>query len=115
MAQTGASDDFKFVARHEVLAYPEYDFDLEEHRRSDGSFLLAHLNFRKFTPSILKRVLREWQTFRTVVRGPIYAIRDDGSHDKWVRFITHLGFKPTDLSITCNNGAVRQLFISTVT
>jgi hypothetical protein len=107
---------FEFHSCHEVLWHPEYEFDIDEYRRGDEQFLLAHIYFRKFSPSILKRVLREWHIFRQCVTSPLYVHSGSagGDQDKWERFVSLLGFRPTGINIICNNGATRQLFIHTV-
>lgn len=105
---------FSFHDRHLILDYDEYWFEVDEHRRGDEQFLLAHIWFEKFTPSIWKRVLTEWKTFRSCVSQPVYALCDDGDFQKWKHFVTRLGFKPTGINVICNNGAERQLFIHTV-
>lgn len=107
--------DFKFVERHVILDYDEYWFEVDEYRQGDKQFLLAHIFFERFSPSIYKRVLREWRAFRQCVPAPLYAISNhDGDEKTWVHFVSSLGFKPTGLKVLCNNGAERQLFISTV-
>jgi hypothetical protein len=107
--------EFEFIKRTRVLDYDEYWFDLDEYRSVDGQqIVFAHLGFTKFSPSIFKRVLREWSAFRQCVPAPLYAMRDDGDVNKWTNFVSRLGFKPTGRSIRCNNGALRPLFISTV-
>lgn len=99
---------FSFVTRHRLLSYPEYWFELDEYRRGADQFLLAHLRFAKFSPSIFKRVLAEWRTFRACTYAPIFAIGevDDA---KWKRFITHLGFEPA-MEVVCVNGQQRRMY-----
>lgn len=104
----------EFVDCIEVLDYPEYVCLIDEYRNEDQQFLLCHIGFSEFSLSIFKRLLREWAAFRSVVTAPLYAIRDDGDEDKWVRFVSHLGFSPTGLILPCENGELRELFISVV-
>lgn len=104
----------QFISRTRVLDYDEYVFDLDEYRDGNHQYLTAHIAFEKFSPSILRRVLREWKVFRHCVTAPLYAYRDGGDFDKWFRFVSLLGFRPTGLFITCNNGERRQLFIHSV-
>lgn len=102
-------NEFSFVTRHRVLTYPEYWFELDEYRRGDGSqFLLAHLRFAKFSPSIFKRVKAQWAEFRACTSAPIFAIGevDDA---KWVRFVSHLGFEPA-MDVVCLNGERRRMY-----
>lgn len=107
--------DFKFVQYHTIRDTPDYFFDIEEFKNEEGQqFLLAHLRFNRFSPAVLKRGLHDWRLFRTCVTAPIFAVCDDGDYDKWRRFVSLFDFKPTNIDVPCNNGAVRQLFISTV-
>lgn len=103
---------FEFVACHPVIDCREYCFELEEFRKGSDTFLLAHIYFTYFTPSIFKRVLREWAVFRQTVPGPVYAVCNDGDPHKWERFVSRLGFRPTGIEVDCNNGTRRQLFIA---
>lgn len=114
MEPTGPSPNFEYVAFHEVVEHDEYWFDIDEYRLDGKQFLLTHIAFEKFSPKIYKQVLHEWECFRKCVKAPLYAMCDDGDPDKWERFVSRLGFKPTGINIICNNGAKRQLFISTV-
>jgi hypothetical protein len=106
--------EWSFIGRHRVINHHLYWFDIDEYRLGDQQFLLTHLSFHKFTPSVWKRVLREWKLFREIVTAPLYAVRDDGDVDKWEHFVSRLGFKPTGILLPCNNGQIRQLYISTV-
>jgi hypothetical protein len=101
--------DFEFVKRHDVLTYPEYWFELDEYRRGEDQMILAHIRFVKFTPSIFKRVLREWKTFREVVTCPLFAFGEQ-QDEKWERFVTLLGFKPLHTDVVWE-GKSRRLFL----
>jgi hypothetical protein len=48
-------DGFEYVCTHRALTTDDYWFDLDEYRRGQDTFLLAHLRFDRFTPSIMKR------------------------------------------------------------
>lgn len=106
---------FEFVTRHLVVDHEEYWFEIDEYRRGAEQFLLAHIFFEKFSPSILKRVFNEWKAFRTCVKAPLYAVCDDGDAAKWERFVSRLGFRPMGIEVDCNNGERRPLFISEAT
>ena len=60
----------------------------------------------------MKQLLQDWAVFRTTVDHPLYAYSPVEDR-KWVRFVSHLGFRPTGESILCNNGERRQLYLST--
>jgi hypothetical protein len=93
------------------LDYPEYWFEVDEYRSSNGHVLLAHLRFAQFNKSILVRVLKQWKVFRSICIAPLFAYAEEDA-PKWRGFVALLGFKPTDQFIVCNNGERRRLFIS---
>lgn len=102
-------DGFKFVARHSVLDYPEYHFEIEELRRGSDQMLLAHIRVHKWTKEVFKDILTKWRVFRAHVTAPLFAFAEH-EDDKWERFVRALGFKPlTD--ILCSDGSPRRLFI----
>jgi hypothetical protein len=114
MTVTGPQSWLEF-AHHTVIDCPEYLFDLNEYQNDQGETrLVAHITIHKFTPSIFKRIKREWVIFRQSVTAPLFAWHGPGPFDKWLRFISCLGFRPTGSHITCNNGEVRQIYISEV-
>lgn len=108
--------NFEFYKEHTILDYPEYEFNIEEHRRGEEQFLFAHFAFKtKPNAQILKRVLREWKLFRKCVTAPLYAAYfQDGDMELWKHFVGLLGFKPTGFTIPLNNGVQRPLYIHTV-
>ena len=107
------ADDVVFE-QHLILDYDEYWFQIDEYRKRRTQILFAHLWVEKFTPSIFRRILREWLSFRQVCKASLYAVCDDGDQIKWEKFVRRLGFIPTGRTIFCENGAERPLFISTV-
>lgn len=102
------ADSFLFVTRHRALDRPEYLFEIDEYRRGADQFLMAHLRFAKFSPSIFKRVLHEWKVFRSCTYAPIFAL-GEVDDDKWKNFVTHLGFT-FDRDVVCLNGERRRMF-----
>lgn len=100
--------DFTFVTTHRALTTDDYWFDLDEYRRGPQSLLIAHLRFDRFTPSLMKRVLKQWASFRKCVTAPVFAL-GEVDDNKWVRFVTLLGFKFSK-QVICANGATRRLF-----
>lgn len=103
--------DFEHIARHLILDYPEYTCELDEYRSGEHKIFVAHIVFTKFTPTVFKRFLREWRTFRTVVKMPIFAHNGDGEMETWKHFVTSIGFVDTGDTLTFANGTVRPLFI----
>jgi hypothetical protein len=59
-------------------------------------------------------MLKEWRVFRKCTDAPLYAWHGPGDFETWRKFVTLLGFVPTGQDITCNNGAVRPIYISKV-
>lgn len=105
-------DHFSFIKRHVVRETNDYFFEIDEYQRGADQLLLAGITFFRFTPSVLKQMLREWDMFRSCVKAPLYVVgyTDDA---KWERFIKRLGFVFLQ-TVVCNNGETRRLFISTV-
>lgn len=103
-----AGEEFRPLIRHCILCYPEYWFEVDEYRRGEEVFLLAHLRFAKFTPAIFKRWLAEWQAFRACVTAPVFAI-GEVDDEKFERFVTRLGFEPA-MNVVCINGVERRMF-----
>lgn len=104
--------DFEFVCSHPALIDPDYKFELDEYRSGKDTFLLAHLRFWRFSPSIMKRVLQQWSTFRKCVTAPVFAL-GEVDDEKWERFVSLLGFKFCT-QVNCINGASRRLFVNTL-
>jgi hypothetical protein len=105
-------DDFDFVSRHSILKNPEYWFEIDEYVRGQDQLLLAHLRIAKWTPSVLKRIDRDWRVFRECVTAPLFAHAEIDDR-KWERFVSRLGFR-----FLCNvvgtNGETRRMFISRI-
>lgn len=98
-----------YVASHVIRDTPDYIFEIDEYQNGAERFYLTHIAFTNFSPSILKRILREWKLFRSIVDAPLFAVRDIEDL-KWLRFISRLGFKPHS-EIDWLNGERRRLFI----
>lgn len=100
---------FEYVGTHRALTTDDYWFDLDEYRRGQDTLLLAHLRFDCFTPSILKRVLQQWSSFRKCVTAPVFAL-GEVDDEKWARFVSLLGFRFSQ-QVTCANGETRRLYV----
>jgi hypothetical protein len=103
------ASDFVHVATHIVLDYPEYRFEIDEHRRGEDQMLMAHLCVNEWSREVLKKLLREWLAFRKCVTAPLFACAEVDDK-KWEHFVSLLGFK-FHSDIICNNGAPRRLFM----
>jgi hypothetical protein len=105
-------DGFKFVQRHDVLVRPEYWLEIDEYKRGEEQFLLAHFRFAHCSPSVFKRALKEWHLFRQCVTAPLFCIgeKDD---DLFLHFVSRVGYRFLR-NVICENGIERRLFIHTV-
>jgi hypothetical protein len=103
--------DFEFVARHPVRVTDGWLFEIDEYKRGEEQFLLAHFRFHKWSLSALKQITREWKLFRQCVPAPLYACAEEDD-DKWERFVSRFGFRFL-CNTVCNNGEHRRLFVST--
>ncbi|MBW7970946.1 hypothetical protein [Bradyrhizobium sp. BR 10289] len=91
----------------------DFKFEIDEYQDDTGQQrLIAHLRFMRWTPGVLKRVMRDWKLFRTVVTAPLYGSPqiDD---ERWLKFVTRMGWKPFS-TVLCNDGVERPLYIHTV-
>jgi hypothetical protein len=103
-------EDFVFVQRHQAHITDDYWCEIDEYRRAGGEqFLLAHIRVHHWSPSVCKRLLKEFRAFRRVCRAPLYAC-PEVADEKWVKFVSLLGFKPLQ-EVICDNGDTRPLFI----
>lgn len=105
---------FDFVKRHDVRRTDDYWFEIDEYKNDSGEqFLLVHLQFMKWTMSVLKQVVRDFRLFREHCRAPLFACTENPDA-KWVKFITMMGYR-FQQNIACNDGAVRPLYIHIAT
>jgi len=102
--------NFEFIRRHDMRRTDDYWCELDEYRREDGQqFLLAHIRVYRWSPSVCKQLIREFRTFRSICNAPLFAC-PEVADEKWVKFVSLLGFKPLQ-DVICNNGELRPLFI----
>lgn len=99
---------FEFVRCHVVRNCPDYIAQIDEYRSGEDTFLLAHLGVKRWAPSVLKELDRDWQTFRKIVPAPLFATaeRDD---KKFHRFVARYGFRPLQ-EVPSLSGEPRTLF-----
>lgn len=102
---------FERIARHCIIDRPEYVFEIDEFRRGNEQYLQAHVNFDRFSISIMKQALRDWKLFRSCVTAPISAVGEPDDA-KWKRFVRLLGFKFSHEQM-CVDGKTRPVFLST--
>jgi hypothetical protein len=103
---------FEFVKRHDVRRTDDYWCELDEYRRGEDQFLLAHISVTRWSASVCKQLIREFRTFREHCTAPIFAVPEHFD-EKWFKFVSLLGFRQHD-NVPTNNGSVRPLFIHTI-
>lgn len=104
---------FKLVTRHDVRRTDDYWFEIDEYEDAGGQrMLLVHLQFFRWSPSVLKQVIREFKQFRQHVRAPLFAC-PPVADAKWRKFVTLMGYRYLQ-DIPCDDGETRPLFIHTV-
>jgi hypothetical protein len=103
-----------FHKRHVAHDTDYCTFVLHEYRDEAGAqMLLAHLEVHRWSPSALRQIRRDWDVFRQAVRSPLFATPIEGD-DKWVRFVTLMGWRPTGQHVLCHDGIERPLYIHTI-
>jgi hypothetical protein len=102
-----------FVARHDIVRKPEYVAEIDEYRLPNGKqLLLGHLRFHAFNKTTFKQLLKEWSVVRSLTEAPIFVYAMEGDPIKFEKFISWLGFKPTDVFAPADTGEMRRVFIS---
>lgn len=104
--------DFEFVQRHDVRRTEDYWFEIDEYRRGEDQFLLVHLQFFNWSPTVCRRVIREFKIFREHCKAPLFACTERPDA-KWFKFISMMGYQ-FQQNIECRDGAIRPLFIHTI-
>ena len=103
------------TARHTLVSYPEYEALLDDFMTPDGDqMVLMHIEFdeKAFNASVMKRLLTEWNSFRSVTAAPLYGIEPRPDDRKWERFVSRLGFQNTNTRVDCTDGQSRRMFVS---
>jgi hypothetical protein len=100
---------FEFITRHDIHRTDAYWCELDEYRRGEDQFLLAHIRVYRWSPSVCKKLRAEFNTFRTICKAPLFACAET-MDAKWFKFVSMLGFKYLQ-DVPINNGETRPLFI----
>jgi hypothetical protein len=100
---------FNHATLHPLSVNDDYAMHLDEYKRGQDQFLLLHLRFNRWTPSVFKRFITHWHLFRRCVSAPLFAL-GEVDDDKWEHFVTRFGFKYLQ-TVQCANGEHRRLFI----
>jgi len=106
--------DFKFHKAYDAIVCPEYRAVIHDMRDDEGrQMVVMHLDVDhdKFTPSILKRMKREWACFRQCTDATLFAIENHPDDAKWARFVAIMGFKFLT-RVECTDGRSRRCFVS---
>jgi hypothetical protein len=108
----------ELVAQHVAHKTDDVTFELDEYRDAEGhTMLLAHLLVHQWSAQSLKRIRRDWAAFRPTITLPLFALPkhspDDPGYQKWERFVTLMGWRPTGQQVRCLDGIERPLFIHT--
>lgn len=104
----------KLVAHHVAHDNDDCTFELDEYRNEQGhQMLLAHLKVHRWSKNALKRIIRDWTVFRQHITAPLFAtpMVDD---ERWRKFVTRTGWRPTGQMVLCQDGIERPLYIHTV-
>jgi hypothetical protein len=106
--------DFEFVARHEMRRTDDYLVEFDEYRRptDDALMLIAHIRVFRWAPSVLKRMRREWDQFRTICKADVYA-SPAVDEPKWHKMVRAVGFKPLT-TVRCLDGLERPMYINRI-
>ena len=83
------------VNRWTLIDRPENVWELEELRNTgEAQMIFIHLNVRIWSKSVLKRLLAEFATLRSLIDVPIFATGPESQDEKFKRFVSLFGFKP---------------------
>jgi hypothetical protein len=82
------------VNRWALLDHPSHLWELEELRNGEAQMIFIHLNVRIWSKSVLRRLLAEFATLRSLIDVPIFATGPESQDEKFKRFVSLFGFKP---------------------
>jgi len=103
---------FEFYQEYEFVQ-PEYRAVIHELRDPEGTqMLVLHIDVHQFKPSVMKRMIHEFKTFRSCTDAPLFAIEPSPDDAKWHRFVSHLGFRYSS-RVECTDGLTRRCYVST--
>lgn len=102
---------FKFHERYPLVKCPEYESVLDEFRCDNEQMLLMHIDVFRYSPSVRKRMDREWRCLRACTDALIFAIEPEPDDEKWERFVKPFGFVFSS-RIPCTDGRSRRVFVS---
>lgn len=103
---------FEFYAEYPLSDAPEYEAVLHDLRDEHGNQMpIMHIDVYSFTPSVLKRMKREFETLRSCTDATLFAIEPNPDDGKWHRFVTIMGFEFSS-HVECTDGLTRRCYVS---
>lgn len=103
---------FEYHATHQLVDSADYQSALEELRDEAGNQMVAiHVNVKRFSPSVLKRIVDDFTALRSVTDVPIFAIEPNPDDPVWEKFVGHCGFEFSS-RVECTDGNSRRCFVS---
>lgn len=102
---------FEFYAEHELSVSPEYHSVLHELRDGEKQMLAIHMDVFRFSPSVMKRMIREFAALRSCTDAQIFAIEPNPDDAKWQRYVSRMGFEFSS-RVECTDGLSRRVFVS---
>lgn len=107
---SGATPPFELVNRFWARDTEDYGLEVDIFGNGSQQFVQVHFEVRRWAPSVLRTMRREWALFRQCVRGPLFAISGT-EDDKWRRFVTSFGFQFSATVLT-QCGEQRSMYVS---
>jgi hypothetical protein len=74
--------------------------------------LVMHIDVHQFKPSVMKRMIHEFTTFRSCTDAPLFAIEPSPDDAMWHRFVSRMGFRFSS-RVECTDGLSRRCYVST--
>jgi hypothetical protein len=102
---------FEFHAEYALSDSPDYEAVLHELRDGDQQMMVIHMDVYKFSPSVMKRMIREFAALRSCTDALIFAIEPNPGDTKWQRYVSHMGFEFSS-RVECTDGLSRRCFVS---
>jgi hypothetical protein len=102
---------FEFFAEHELSINADYRSVLHELRDGDKQMVAIHMDVFNFSPSVMKRMIREFAALRSCTDATIFAIEPHPDDAKWQRYVSHMGFEFSS-RVDCTDGLSRRVFVS---
>ena len=96
---------FEFYQEYEFVQ-PEYRAVIHELRDGDQQMLVMHIDVHQFKPSVMKRMIHEFKTFRSCTDAPLFAIEPSPDDAMWHRFVHRMGFRFSS-RVECTDGLSR--------